>query len=92
MNVLKLLFLIFIGLQFGCENVCDETVYGTNSDGTTYEECVVYNDWTNCRILQFFPPVNFDDDFYQLVKLVKGITYSVDVSKHIFASMYHITS
>ena len=44
MNVLKLLFLIFIGLQFGCENVCDETVYGTNSDGTTYEECVVYND------------------------------------------------
>ena len=44
MNVFKLLFFIFIGLQFGCENVCDETVYGTNPDGSTYEERVVYND------------------------------------------------
>ncbi len=34
--------LLFIG-TISCESYCDETVYGTNEDGTTYEECVVYN-------------------------------------------------
>ena len=36
------MFLIYIHIS--CENVRDETVYGTNADGSTYEECIVYND------------------------------------------------
>jgi|TARA_B110000908_G_C10199981_1_gene424840 hypothetical protein len=47
-NIKKKLFtlVLLMGLAvtfIGCWNVCDETVYGTNPDGTTYEECVVYN-------------------------------------------------
>ena len=34
--------LLFIGI-ISCEGYCDETVYGVNEDGTTYEECVVIN-------------------------------------------------
>ena len=41
----RLLFIVIIAVNFSCENVCDETVYGTNEDGSTYEECVVYNDY-----------------------------------------------
>ena len=41
----RLLFIVIIAVSFSCENVCDETVYGTNEDGSTYEECVVYNDY-----------------------------------------------
>ncbi len=26
-----------------CSDDCDETVYGTRSDGSTYEECIIYN-------------------------------------------------
>ncbi|MEZ7992617.1 MAG: hypothetical protein QMC19_00670 [Flavobacteriaceae bacterium] len=41
---IKLLFMFLICIHLSCENVCDETVYGTNADGSTYEECIVYND------------------------------------------------
>jgi len=45
----RLLFILIIALSFSCEDVCDATVYGTNDDGSTYEECVVYNDWLTGR-------------------------------------------
>lgn len=35
-------FIIALTL-LGCMPECDETVYGENEDGTTYEECVTYN-------------------------------------------------
>jgi hypothetical protein len=44
---MKYIFILLLIGVFGCESYCDETVYGTNSDGTTYEECVVCNTCEN---------------------------------------------
>ena len=40
---LTLLMAIAISL-ISCDDFCDETVYGTNEDGSTYQECITYND------------------------------------------------
>ena len=41
----RLLFIVIIALSLSCEDVCDAIVYGTNDDGSTYEECIVYEDY-----------------------------------------------
>jgi len=46
MKIIKLLIGLALGIGvLSCEDVCDATVYGTNDDGSTYEECVVYDDY-----------------------------------------------
>jgi len=46
MKMIKLLIGLAIGaLSLSCEDICDAKVYGTNDDGSTYEECIVYEDY-----------------------------------------------
>ena len=46
MKIIKLLIGLALGIGvLSCDDVCDATVYGTNDDGSTYEECVVYDDY-----------------------------------------------
>ena len=37
------LLMSLVMLLSSCDNYCDETVYGTRDDGSTYEECIIYN-------------------------------------------------
>ena len=45
MKIIKLLIGLALGIcvLVACEDNCDETVYVTNSDGSSSIECVVYN-------------------------------------------------
>ena len=46
MKIIKLLIGLALGIGvLSCDDVCDATVYGTNDDGSTYEACVVYDDY-----------------------------------------------
>ena len=44
-DVLRFIVVIALAMLLaGCADpVCDVVVYGTNQDGTTYEECLTYN-------------------------------------------------
>lgn len=43
-KLFTLILLMGLAVTFvGCENVCDAMTYGVNDDGSTYEECIVYN-------------------------------------------------
>ena len=43
-KIFKLLLLMALAITvMSCEDDCNETVYVTNSDGTTSIECVIYN-------------------------------------------------
>ncbi|MDG1329156.1 MAG: hypothetical protein P8P27_02850 [Flavobacteriaceae bacterium] len=46
MKIIKLLIGLALAIgALSCEDVCDAKVYGTNDDGSTYEECIVYEDY-----------------------------------------------
>ena len=43
-KIFRLLLLMALAITImSCEDDCNETVYVTNSDGTTSIECVIYN-------------------------------------------------
>ena len=43
-DVLRFIVVIALAMLFAsCDPVCDATVDGTNDDGSTYVECLTYN-------------------------------------------------